>query len=369
MPERSRKKRALIKLAVAVSAALACAVEAPPPGGPVDEVPPKVVETVPRSDSAGVEATSPIAITFSEDMTRTGVERLFGMLPEIQIGKVSWDGRTIFIQPLDPLHPDTTYVARLKSGFRDNHKVPQENDHWWAFATSAAIDSGSISGTVYFRREPTRKGVARCFFLPVDSAFVPQASRPDRESAADDAGKYSLRYLPNRRNRFIVWAFEDKNDNGEFDPNNEYGQTYIDTVVLTPSSPFGTEINISIVDPTEPATLAGVVVDRSGFDDSLGVRVTLSPDTADSPAYLALCDSTGSYSFKSVTMGRYVLRAFVDVVPDSVCGWFPCWDDTSQQCAEPCAVLPDTLAIEPGAEVLADTLYLNPADDRGGEVP
>ncbi|MGD8413805.1 MAG: Ig-like domain-containing protein, partial [Candidatus Latescibacterota bacterium] len=217
MPGRSRRKPALVKMLVAVSAALACAVESPPPGGPVDDVAPTVVETVPKADSAGVDPSSPIAISFSEDMTRAGVERLFSMIPEIQIGKVSWDGRTIFIQPLEPLHPDTTYVARLKSGFRDNHKVPQENAHWWAFATSAAIDSGSISGTVFFRREPTRKGVARCFFLPVDSSFVPQASRPDRESTTNDAGKYSLRYLPNRGNGFIVWAFEDKNDNGEFD--------------------------------------------------------------------------------------------------------------------------------------------------------
>jgi hypothetical protein len=140
-------------------------------------------------------------------------------------------------------------------------------------------------------------------------------------------------------------------------------------VVLTPSAPFASDVNISIVDPTEPATLTGVVVNRSGVDDSLNVTVSLSPDTADSPVYLTFCDTTGSYRFKSVKMGRYVLRAFIDVVPDSVCGWFPCPNDTAQQCAEPCSVLPDTLTVEPGAEIQADTLFLNPADGRRSEAP
>jgi hypothetical protein len=363
------RKFTVLKALLVASATLACAVEGPPLGGPIDDVPPKVVGTVPTSDSAGVDPGSAIAITFSEDMTRSGLERLFNTMPEIQIGTVRWDGRTIVIKPLNSLHPDTTYIARLNSGYRDNHKVPKESDHWWAFATSAAIDSGTISGTVYFRREPTRTGVARCFFLPVDSAFVPQASRHDRESKTDDTGKYSLRYLPSRGNRFIVWAFEDKNKNGEFDPGNEFGQTHIDTVVLTPGAPFDSDVNIAIVDPTEPASLTGVVVNRSGFDDSLAVTVTLSPDSNDAPAYLTACDTNGVFSFESVKMGRYIVRTFIDIAPDSVCGWFVCFEDSSQQCAEPCTVMPDTLTLAPGDGARLDTLYLNPADTRGRVVP
>jgi hypothetical protein len=211
--------------------------------------------------------------------------------------------------------------------------------------------------------------VARCFFLPVDSAFVPQASRHDRESKTDDTGKYSLRYLPSRGNRFIVWAFEDKNKNGEFDPGNEFGQTHIDTVVLTPGAPFDSDVNIAIVDPTEPASLTGVVVNRSGFDDSLAVTVTLSPDSNDAPAYLTACDTNGVFSFESVKMGRYIVRTFIDIAPDSVCGWFVCFEDSSQQCAEPCTVMPDTLTLAPGDGARLDTLYLNPADTRGRVVP
>jgi hypothetical protein len=356
--------RMILRAILVISATLACAVEAPPPGGPIDDIAPGVVSTVPTSDSAGVDPGTAIAITFDEDMTRTGLERLFTMLPEIEIGTVRWKDRTLIIQPLDSLHPDTTYIATMGAGYRDNHKVPSKKRHWWAFATSAAIDSGTISGSVLFRREPTIKAVARCFYLPVDSGFAPQASRPDREARTDDTGKYELRYLPSRGNQFIVWAFEDKNDNGEFEPNNEYGATFSDTVMLTPTAPFASGTNVSIVDPTEPALVAGVVVNRSGID-TLAVNVTLTPDTVETPSYLTACDTLGAFAFNNVKMGTYVLRAFIDIVPDSVCGWYPCFDDTSFLCAEPCAMMPDTLTLAPGDEVQLDSLYLNPAGRRG----
>lgn len=357
--------RVLVKVLLAGAAALACAVEAPPPGGAIDDIPPEVTGTVPTSDSAGVDPGTAIIISFSEDMTRTGLERLFNTRPEIEIGTVDWNGRSVVIQPLDSLHPDTTYIATLSAGFRDNHKVPSKEDYWWAFATSAAVDSGTISGTVYFRREPTANGVARCFFLPLDSAFVPRASRPDREARADDTGNYWLRYLPTQFKRFVVWAFEDKNSNGQFDPEGEYGDAFPDTVLLTPEAPFESAVDIAIVDPTEPGSLAGVVVNRSGID-TIAVTVTLSPDTALAPAYLAVPDTTGAFAFPKVAMGRYVLRAFVDVAPDSVCGEFPCFDDTTRLCLEPCTVAPDTVSITPGDQLQADTLYLDPTETPEG---
>jgi hypothetical protein len=337
--------------------AVACAVEAPPPGGPVDDIPPNIVGKVPRADSAGVAPESRISITFSEDMTRTGVERLLQLQPPIEIGEVRWKGRTVVVRPLEPLHPDTTYFVTLRAGFRDNHRVPSDIGIEWAFATSAAIDSGTISGRIYFRREPTKKGVVRCFVLPVDSGFAPEAERPDREAVTDDNGDYELRYLPNRGNFLVVWAFEDANQNRTFSPENEAGITLRDTVVLTPGAPFASGVDVFIVDPTEPAEVAGIAVNHSGLDTFV-VSVGLFADTVDTPVYLTRCDTTGAYKFKNVLMGTYLLRGFVDVVPDSVCGYFPCFADTSRQCAEPCAVYPDTLTVVPGDEVALDTLWI-----------
>jgi hypothetical protein len=354
-----------LRAILVVSVTVACAVEAPPPGGPVDDVAPTVVGTSPSPDSAGIDPGAEIAITFSEDMSRTGLERLFNTSPPIKIGRVRWDGRTVYIEPLEPLHPDTTYIATLSAGFSDNHRVRGQSDYVWAFATSTAIDSGTISGQVYFRREPTAKALARCFLLPVDSAFAPQAARPDREAHTDESGEFTLRYLPSHGSRFLVWAFEDKNANGELDPASEYGASYPDTVVLTPVAPYASGVDVWIVDPTEPAKLAGVAVNRSGLD-VLPLTVTLSPDTSDTPAYVTACDTTGAFSFAGVRMGRYVVRAFVDVSRDSVCSWYPCLDDTTQRCQEPCTVMPDTLTVAPGDEIQVDSLFVVAPPRREG---
>jgi hypothetical protein len=337
---------------------LACAVDRPPSGGPLDETPPSVVETVPAAESSGVDPGTEVSITFSEDMTRARVERLVQFYPAIEIGKVSWKDRTITIRPVEPLHPDTTYLVTIKAGFRDNHKVGSTDGHKFVFATAAAIDSGTISGRVYFRREPTGKGVVRCFVLPVDSGFAPGAARPDREAQTDERGEYKLEYLPNRNNAFIVWAYQDANENAMFAPQNEAGQLLPDTVSLTPEAPFAAGRDIYIIDPTEPAVVAGVVVNRSALD-TFSVSVALYADSVVArPAYLVTCDTTGSYEFSKVTAGLYLMRAFVDVVPDDSCGWYPCFDDTSATCAEPCVQYPDTVFVEPGGETQLDTLLI-----------
>jgi hypothetical protein len=343
---------------------VACAIDMPPPGGPVDETPAKVAETFPAAGSSGVDPGTEIGIMFSEDMTRARVERLVQLSPPIEIGRVQWKDRTIFIKPVDPLHPDTTYLVTLKPGFRDDHKVTSMDGHEFVFATSAAVDSGAISGTIYFRRKPTDKGVVRCFVLPVDSGFTPGAARPDREARTDDNGDYELGYLPNRGNGFIVWAFEDANKNGVFAPNSEAATTLADTVVLRPEAPIAIGLDIYIVDPKEPAALAGVVVNRSALD-TLVVSVALFADSIEArPSYLVTCDSAGAYEFARVMTGRYLLRAFVDVVPDSLCGWYPCFDDTTVSCAEPCVQYPDTLLVEPGSDVKLDTLTIEPVRER-----
>jgi hypothetical protein len=343
---------------------LACAVDAPPPGGPVDETAPGVVGTFPNQDSAGVDPGTEIGFTFSEGMSRARVERMLSLSPEIEIGNVRWDKNTIYIKPAQPLHPDTTYFVTLTPGFRDFHKVPSKRGYQFAFATSAAIDSGTISGQIRFRREPTKNGVVRCFVLPVDSGFNPEAMRPDRQAIADEEGNYELKYLSNTDVSYIVWAFEDKNNNLTFAPNNETGMALEDTVVLTPASPFAISVDIFIVDPDEPVTVTGVVVNASGLD-TFEVAVALYADSLGAPpVYMVTCDTTGVYTLKNVHAGLYLLRAFVDMKADSICGEYPCLDDSSLVCIEPCIEYPDSLVFEPGAEIVLDTLRLQPQYGR-----
>jgi hypothetical protein len=343
---------------------LACAVSVPPSGGPEDRTPPAMEATIPAADSAGVDPGSSIRIQFSEAMQRDGFARLVSFSPPVEIARVRWDGNTAIIEPYHSLHPDTTYVVRVSKGYRDERNVVNDEPIEFAFATSARIDSGAVSGTAYFRREPTARAVVRAFILPRDSGFAPEAARADREAHTDPAGEYRLGYLPTNENRVVVWAFEDKDGNGNYDPSGEYGALLADTLVLSALAANLTHRDISIVDPTEPGIVRGQVDNATGVD-TVRVSVGLYAES-DSvpPAYFTRAGPAGEFEFPRVSAGVYGLVAFLDFAPDSVCGTYPCGPDSSDACREPCVALPDSVRVDPGAEVVIPRFRL---DEEGAE--
>lgn len=358
-----RPRTRLVVWAVGMTAVLAaCAEEGLPPGGPEDKTPPKVVATVPAQDSAGVAATSDIRVTFSEDMSKTRLERLLVFSPEVRIGSVGWDGRTLIVHPQGGLNPDTTYVVRLREGFRDHHNVMNESGYRWAFATSAHVDSGTVSGTIYFRRVPTADGVVDAYSLPRDSSFSPAtAAVSDRTGQADDKGTYTVGYLPTNGRRFLLFAYVDKNHNRVFDADQEIGIASPDTVTLTPQAPVRGGVDFYIVDPNEPGVVRGRVINETTID-TLRVSVALfSPADSTSPRYYTLCDTTGDYKFGNVRGETYILQAFIDVDHDSTCSSYPCGPDSMATCPEPCYVRPDSLVVTPG-----ETVDVTPITLRSG---
>ena len=335
----------------------ACAIPEPPPGGPEDTTPPSVVATIPVADSAGVDPTSEIRLQFSEKMTRRNVERNLTFLPDAPLGKVGWDGTTIIVKPRDPFHPDTTYLVELRPGISDRHRVRTTDTYRFAFATSAAIDSGKISGEIVFRRKPAQNARVRLWTVPADSGFAPEASRPQREAAANEDGAYQLGYLSTDEVGYIVWAFEDGNGNGAYDPDSEAGAQLPDTVYLTSERVQALAQNITIVDPREPGAVTGIVMNYTEFD-SVFVTIAMR-EIADTLAkeYIKPAGADGRFSLAPL-QGSYILSAFIDMQRDSLCGTFPCPGDSTTDCQEPCYTHPDTIVIAPGDKVQLEDIIL-----------
>lgn len=330
---------------------VACAVSVPPSGGPEDKTAPQVSGTFPPPDSAGIAPDSPIQISFSEPIQREGFIRNVVFSPPVEIARVRWKGNTVTIEPYDSLHPDTTYVVSLESGYRDEHNVTADRRFEFAFATSAQLDTGTVSGIVHFRREPTEKGIVHGFVLPGDSGFSPETAEADRQARTNRSGAYTLRYLPGSNNRFLVWAFHDHNGNGSFDPDTEYGAVLPDTLVLSSDRPSWSSRDIYIVDPTEPAVVSGIIEDATGIDTAfVSVGLYAATDTL-APSYFTYCDTLGAYSFRSVESGVYAIAAFMDFAPDSVCGVYPCPGDSARSCVEPCVAGLDSVRANPGDDI------------------
>lgn len=352
-----RTYRVALWLVLFGAVVFACAVSVAPSGGPEDRTPPRVLSTLPAADSAGVAPDAVIRITFSEPIRRDGFIREVVFSPPVEIGRIRWKGTTASIEPYDSLHPDTTYVVSLQPGYRDEHNVAAEKRFEFAFATAAHLDTGRVSGVVHFRREPTKNAIVRGFVLAGDSSFTPESAAPDRETRADKSGQYTLRYLPGSNNRFIVWAFEDQNGNGKFDPPGEYGAVFADTLMLRSTVPVVSGRDIFIVDPNEQATVRGTVANETGIDTVFVVVGLYAAGDTLAPSYFAFCDTSGGFVFR-VKSGVYAVSSFIDFAPDSVCGTYPCGPDSALRCIEPCVTAADSVRLEPGAEITLPELRL-----------
>lgn len=330
--------------------ALSCAIPEPPPGGPEDKTAPAVVGSRPGDGSAGVPVNASISLDFSEKIGPGRIDRFVELFPPASIAKTRWKENTLLVEFEKPLHPDTTYLVRVKPGFVDSHNVKSEKPYEFAFATSAELDTGSIGGRVYFRRKPTGKAVVRLFRVPTDSSFAPESARPDREVTTAEDGSYALDYLPARGDKFILWAFEDDDVNSAFSPETEVGASLRDTLALASDRPSLEGRDIYIVDPKEPAKITGRAINATLFD-SIPVTVTLEEMLDSVPRrYYIRANPQGQYSFDNVLKGTFLLHAFIDLKKDSVCGSYPCLEDSTAPCIEPCAAYPDSLVVGPGDE-------------------
>jgi len=345
-----RRARALSAWAAA-ALAVACAVQEAPSGGPEDRNAPSVAATIPTRDSVGVDPASDIAIAFSEDMTRARVERLVSTEPPIVPGSIRWRDRTLVIQAEGGLQRDTTYVVRVKPGYRDRHGVPGKDEYQFAFATGAVLDTARIEGAVFFKREPSAKALVRAFRVPRDTAFTAEAARPDRETPTAHDGRYVLRNLPSRDARFVVMAFVDVNGNGSFERATEPFTVVPDTLVLASANPVVSGLQITIIDPKEPARVHGVVANETGIDSVRATVGLYASEDSSRAVHIAHCGADGSFVVEQARPGEYIVRAFLDLHADSLCGAYPCPGDSARACLEPCVRLAGVLPVKPGAAV------------------
>jgi hypothetical protein len=340
--------------------ALACAVSEPPSGGPEDRDAPGVVTTTPAADSTGVDPNSSIAISFGEGMTRARIERLVTVQPPITIEKVGWQGNTLIIEPRGGLQRDTTYVVRLKPGYRDRHGVTATAGREFAFATGASLDTATISGTVLFKREPSGKSFVRAFRVPRDTLFRAEAARPDRETATSRDGTFTLRYLPSNEARFVLMAFMDKNGNGSFEAATDPFAVLPDTIVLTTQVQEFAGVQFNLIDQNEPGIVQGDVDNQTGIDSVLATVALYATRDSTRARYLVRCDTTGAFSFASVAPGGYRLWAFLDMNADTLRGDYDC--GAASPCREPRVSLPDSVTVAPGATLKVGTLVLRRED-------
>ncbi|MCK6559729.1 Ig-like domain-containing protein [candidate division KSB1 bacterium] len=193
---------------------LTCAKTGSPPGGPVDDIPPKILSTSPARDATGVARDTQLSFTFSEKVNRKSFEEslfitpsLGGELEEEAELKFDWQGRTVHIRFPDSLRARRTYVVNLGTDVRDLRGVRLLEAFALAFTTGDTLDRGEIRGRIW--GEKAAGVLIMAYILENGRAPDPAKQRADYYTQVGENNTFTLSYLA--PGRYRVFALSDRN--------------------------------------------------------------------------------------------------------------------------------------------------------------
>lgn len=199
-----------------------CAEVAPPPGGPVDKTAPQLVSTTPVNGSVNVTTDNKIAIVFSERIVQPSTGRTVFISPRPLVEPdIDWKADRVEITLEEGFAPNQTYLVSVASTVADLRGNKLDSTITIAFSTGTTLDSGRIAGKVI---QSNGSGARNTYVALYDSTALSDTITYDSIYPAyltltNEAGEFSLQYLPPQRYRLI--AFQDKNRDERFNPRRE----------------------------------------------------------------------------------------------------------------------------------------------------
>jgi hypothetical protein len=332
-------------LAILVGICVACAVMEPPSGGPEDKIPPRIVAISPEPASAGIPRDSGVEILFSEKLDGDSFKNRVFTYPSLEFKSIKVKGDRLTVEFSEFL-PETTVTVLLKAGYQDDHMVKSTEHVTFSFSTSDTIDAGTIAGRILFKRQPDSTGVAKIFAVAADSAVDVNRTRESRIAFTDKRGYFTFRAIPTDSTPFILWVFSDKNGDGDFAVGSEFSALFPDTIALNGAQTVVDGILINIIDPDEPGTVEGRIVNLTGLSKTPTVK--LAPLMPGERPIVVTADSTGNFVIAPIPPGGYTVTAFIDMKADSMCGEYESPADSTVILTEPCYIGSDTLVVKPG---------------------
>jgi len=180
----------------ALSLLVSCAAVQSPPGGPKDETPPELVETIPGDGTINFKG-GRVELVFSEFVDANSVQKAIHILPTLpETPTVVYKGRKVFVEFPDSLSENQTYIVVIDRNLSDEHNITVAQGIQVAFATGEKIDQGSISGNV------THSKTASVHLWKIQNEedlkeFYKRI--PDYVIDAADEGDYEFRFLSQGR--------------------------------------------------------------------------------------------------------------------------------------------------------------------------
>jgi len=274
--------------AVILAIVTACARMGPPPGGPVDKVPPKLIGTRPEStavlpgfkgevefrfDKVVSEGTSP-----NQGLGTGDLERLILLSPTAEVPRVSWHRDRITVRPKEGWKAGRVYRVELLPGVLDLRRNRTDTNVVLTFTTGAPLPHLTLSGQVvdWVAQRAGSAALIEATLLPDSLVY---------RTIADSAGRFTLGPVPG--GSYEVAAVQDQNRNRRRDRREAFDEARIgpDTAVVPtlwmyPHDTTGPKIQSVTADDSLAATVQfSRPLDPYTSLDPATVTVRLLPDS------------------------------------------------------------------------------------------
>jgi hypothetical protein len=218
------RERADLRLIVALTLAtgFGCASIAPPPGGPADRLPPRLVATIPDTMAVLADFDDEVEFQFDEVVAEgtpnfglgTGdLEKLIILSPDSQVPSVSWKRSRVTVRPREGWRPNTVYRVEFLPGVADLRGNRSVEGRVLTFSTGAPRPTTTLRGMVvdWGTQRPQRLALVEARLLPDSLAY---------RALTDSAGRFVLGPLP--PGEYLVYGVLDQNSDRRLQPRESF---------------------------------------------------------------------------------------------------------------------------------------------------
>ena len=232
-------------------AAFSCAKQSSPMGGPRDEDPPLLIESLPKDQSVNTKPER-IVLTFDEFVGLDNPGKGVVITPKVNKDLVEFTAlkNSITVLLKQDLEDSTTYVLDFQKSVVDiSERNPAENLRL-VFSTGNQIDSLNISGRLRFPFSESKEDYKNVLvgIYPLNDSTDVFSAPPYYLAQVDTLGKFSLKNL--KSGHYRAYAWKDVNGNLKADYKSEEYDFLPDTISLTPETTDSLFFNLTKADLT-----------------------------------------------------------------------------------------------------------------------
>ena len=200
-----------------------CAKRGNPSGGPIDSIPPVLINASPKLNSINFDSDE-IRLTFDEWVKLENIQDQLIISPPIdkssyEITPLSGVTKKVFLRFLDSLNPKTTYTINFGNSIQDNNENNPLTFFSYTFSTGETIDSLFIMGNIRDAFDQETDDYISLQLYRVDSLFkdsIIYSDKPTYVSNTLDSTNYKFQNL--KEGKYLLIALKDLDNNYFFDP-------------------------------------------------------------------------------------------------------------------------------------------------------